>query len=105
MKISLPTQAAAATLLAAALTLNMPVRAQSNDMVQRVAEHGAQAEAGKTGVGAPGSKAGPTTGKTPPAAEAGSQAGAEHRGTKLGASDNPAEPVNPGHPSPNNQAK
>jgi len=103
MKVSLPTQAAAATLLAAAFVLNMPARAQSNDMVQKVADHGTQADAGKTGVGSPGSKVGPSTGNTPSAAGAGSQEGAAHRGSKVGASDNPAEPVNPQHPSPNNQ--
>jgi hypothetical protein len=104
MKVSLPTHAAAATLLATAFVLNMPARAQSNDMIQRVADQGTQADPGKTGVGSPGSKVGPSTGNTPSATGAGSQEGSAHRGSKVGASDNPAEPINPQHPSPNNQA-
>jgi hypothetical protein len=104
MKLSLRSQAVAATLLfpTVAFALNTPGRAEFTGAVQRVAEHGTQADTGKTGVGSPGGKAGPSTGATPPATEAGSQAAAGPRGSKAGASDNPAEPVNPGHPPTNN---
>jgi hypothetical protein len=104
MKFSLRNQAVAATLLfpTVAFALNTPGRADFTGAAQRVAEHETQADAGKTGVGSPGTKAGPSTGATPPATQAGSQATAGPRGNKTGASDNPAEPVNPGHPPTNN---
>jgi hypothetical protein len=104
MKFSLRSQTVAATLLfaGAAFALSTPSRADSSNSVQRVAEQGTQADAGKTGVGSPGSKVGPSTSATPPASEAGSQQTAAPRSSKVGASDNPAEPVNPEHPSPNN---
>jgi len=105
MTFSLRSQMTATTALLAALAFapGTPGWARSDDAIQKVAEHGTQADAGKTGVGSPGSKVGPSTGATPPASEAGSQPTSTPRSSKVGASDNPGEPINPEHPSPNNQ--
>jgi len=94
--------AASALLATLAFALSTPSWADPN--IQRVAEHETQADPGKTGVGSPGSKVGPSTGATPPASEAGSQQAAKPRPSKAGASDNPGEPVNPAHPPTNNTA-
>ena len=105
MKFSSGSLPVAATLLfaTAAFALNAPGRPGSSAAVQKVADQPAQEKATTTGVGAPGSKVGPSTGATPPATQAGSQDTSKPRGTKAGPTDNPAEPINPGHPSPNNQ--
>jgi hypothetical protein len=86
-----------------AFALNAPGQLESSAAVQKVADQPAQEKANTIGVGAPGSKVGPSTGATPDATQAGSQDTSKPRGTKAGPTDNPAEPINPEHPSPNNQ--
>ena len=75
MKFSSASLAAAATLLFAttAFALNAPSRLESGAAVQKVADQRAQEKPTTTGVGAPGSKVGPSTGATPPATQMGSQ--------------------------------
>jgi hypothetical protein len=105
MKFSSGSLSVAATLLfaTAAFALNAPGRLESNAAVQKVADQRAQEKPTTTGVGAPGSKVGPSTGATPPATQMGSQDTSKPRASKAGPTDNPAEPINPEHPSPNNQ--
>jgi|SRR3954467_12260520 hypothetical protein len=105
MKFSSGNLTVAATFLfaTAAFALNAPGRLEATDAVQKVADQRAQEKATTTGVGAPGTKVGPSTGATPPATQAGSQDTSTPRASKVGPTDNPAEPINPEHPSPNNQ--
>ena len=105
MKFSSGSLTVAATLLLAttAFALNAPGRLDPSAAVQKVADQRAQEKANTTGVGAPGSKVGPSTGATPPATQMGSQDTSKPRASKAGPTDNQAEPINPGHPSPNNQ--
>jgi hypothetical protein len=75
-----------------------PSRADSNSGVQKVDERQAPMDEAKTGVGSPASKVGPTSGASPSRTQMGSQQNSTPRASKVGPSDNPAEPTNPEHP-------